>query len=116
MRTVLAAVLAITLFGVPLGYAVAQSFLGDEQSEAERIAEVAAISVAAHLARSEPVGALPGAQGDIVLGLYSPDGARPARQGPRQDDRDGEAGQGRVTTDDGDHGQLVVAVPVTDGT
>ena len=30
---VLAAVLATTLFGVPLGYAVAQSFLGDEQAE-----------------------------------------------------------------------------------
>src|SRR4051794_24656521 len=114
--SVLAAVLAITLFGVPLAVAVAQSFLGDERSEAEQVADAAAISVAAHLSRSEPVGDLASSSPDISLGLYTPDGARLRGAGPRQGDAVVlRAADGRVASDDDDAGALVVAVPVTDG-
>src|SRR3954447_20523654 len=94
---VLAAVLAITLFGVPLGYAVAASFLGDEAAEAEHVADVAAIGVAAHLARDEPVTALPlpGAEpvtslpssdSSLLVALYSPDGTLVTGDGPARAD------------------------------
>jgi signal transduction histidine kinase len=115
--SVLAAVLAITLFGVPLGYAVAQSFLGDEQSEAERVADTAAISVAADLTRGDAPSELAARQGDISVGLYGADGARIGGLGPARADvvvRDA-ASDGRVSSADDVAGQLVVAVPVTDG-
>lgn len=114
---VLAAVLAITLFGVPLGYAVAQSFLGDEAAEAEHVADVAAIGVASHLARDEPVTALHGSDGDVSLALYTPDGRRVTGEGPaRADPTVLDAAGGQVATDPDATGGLAVAVPVTDGT
>jgi signal transduction histidine kinase len=115
--SVLAAVLAITLFGVPLGYAVAQSFLGDEVSEAEQVADVAAITVAADLARGRSVPDLHGSEEDVDLGLYSVDGVRLSGVGPRRADPVvRRAARGEVATDEDDSGNLVVAVPVTDGT
>jgi len=114
---VLAAVLAITLFGVPLGYAVAGSFLGDEEAEAEHLADVAAIGVAAHLARDEPVTTLPAPGSDVVLALYRPDGTRVTGTGPaRGDDVVRQAVGGQVATDSDATDGLAVAVPVSDGT
>jgi signal transduction histidine kinase len=114
---VLAAVLAITLFGVPLAYAVAQSFLGDEAAEAEHVADVAAIGVAAHLAKNEPVTSLPPSGSDVALALYTPDGTLVTGPGPdRADNVVRAAFAGRVTTDPDAPGGLAVAVPVTDGT
>jgi signal transduction histidine kinase len=114
---VLAAVLAITLFGVPLGYAVAQSFLGDEAAQAEHVADVAAIEVAAHLARNEPVTTLDGADPDVSLALYTPDGTRVIGNGPARDDPTVlDAADGDVASDPDAPGGLAVAVPVTDGT
>jgi signal transduction histidine kinase len=114
---VLAAVLAITLFGLPLGYAVAGSFLGDEAAEAEHLADVAAIGVAAHLARGEPVTSLPATGSDVVLALYRPGGTRVTGTGPaRADDVVRQAVGGQVATDSDAAGGLAVAVPVSDGT
>jgi signal transduction histidine kinase len=114
--SVLAAVLAITLFGVPLAYGVAQYFLDDERIEAERTADVAAISAAADLIRGVHPGDLNGNYQDVTVGLYAIDGTRLAGIGPRQADRvvRGATG-GQVTSADDVGGQLVVAVPVTDG-
>src|SRR3954451_1789583 len=115
--SVLAAVLAITLFGVPLAVAVAQSFLGDERSEAERVADVAAITVASHPAGAEPAGELSNPDENITVGLYSTDGARRSGAGPLHADPVVlQAVGGGVASDNDDAGQLVVAVPVTDGT
>lgn len=115
--SVLAAVLAITLFGVPLGYAVAQSFLGDEAAEAEHVADVAAIDVAAHLARNEPVTTLQSSDPDVSLALYSPRGQRLIGDGPSRGDPTVQgAGRGGVASDPDAPGGLAVAVPVTDGT
>jgi signal transduction histidine kinase len=114
---VLAAVLAITLFGVPLGYAVAQSFLGDEAAQAEHVADVAAIGVAVDLARNEPVTSLPSSGSDIALALYSPGGALVSGDGPaRADPVVEDAVDGQVANDPDAPGGLAVAVPVTDGT
>lgn len=114
---VLAAVLAITLFGVPLGYAVAASFLGDEAAEAEHVADVAAIAVTAHLARNEPVTVLHSSDPDISLALYTPDGARVTGDGPaRADPAVRAAVDGGVVSDPDAPGGFAVAVPVTDGT
>ena len=49
--SVLAAVLATSLFGIPLAVGVAQYYLDDERTELERIADAAAITVAADLVR-----------------------------------------------------------------
>jgi signal transduction histidine kinase len=114
--SVLAAVLAITLFGVPLGYAVAQSFLGDERSEVERVADAGAISVAADLTRREAPNDLRSTQGDISIALYGLDGARLTGVGPvRADAVARRALSGQVEGADDVAGKLVVAVPVTDG-
>ena len=113
--SVLAAVLAITLFGVPLAYGVAQFFLDDERTEAERTADVAAISVAADLIRGERPTDL-NTTADITVGLYAIDGRRLAGAGPgRADEIVVSAAGGRVASADDVRGQLVVAVPVTDG-
>ncbi|MCU1615251.1 MAG: histidine kinase [Frankiales bacterium] len=113
---VLAAVVAITLFGVPLGFIAAQSLLGDERSEVERTADAAAVSVAADLTRGEPAADLVGNSGDIAVGLYGLDGARLGGSGPaRADVVVRQATGGSVAGADDVGGQLVVAVPVTDG-
>jgi signal transduction histidine kinase len=114
---VLAAVLAITLFGLPLGYAVAGSFIGDEAAEAEHLADVAAIGVATHLARGEPIATLPATGPDVILALYRPGGSRVTGDGPaRADDVVRQAVGGQVATAFDAAGGLAVAVPVTDGT
>jgi signal transduction histidine kinase len=114
---VLAAVLAITLFGVPLAYAVAQSFLGDEAADAEHVADIAAIEVAAHLARNEPVTTLHSSDPGIALALYTTDGQRVTGDGPAGGDPTVlAAAGGRVVSDPDAPGGLAVTVPVTDGT
>jgi signal transduction histidine kinase len=114
--SVLAAVLAITLFGVPLGYAVGQSFLGDERNEVERVADAGAVSVAADLTRGQAPNDLQSTQGDVSVALYGVDGARLTGAGPARVDAVARGGlRGRVTSADDVHGTLVVAVPVTDG-
>ena len=114
--SVLAAVLATSLFGIPLAYGAAQYFLGDERDEAERAADTVAIAVAADLFRGQPPAQLPGVGDDITLGLYSTDGSRLAGVGPdRADAVVRRAGGGKVASADDVAGELVVAVPVTDG-
>ena len=114
--SVLAAVLAITLFGVPLGYALAQIFLGDERGEVEHVAEAGAVSVAADLARGEAPNDLRSAQGDVSIALYGLDGPRLKGIGPaRADAVTRRAMRGEVSSADDVAGKLVVVVPVTDG-
>lgn len=115
---VLAAVLATTLFGVPLAYGVGQSFLGDERDELERVADVVAVTVAFQVASGRSTPDSVTQQGDIALGYYGTDGRLVAGSGPQQLDRvsaDALA-DGQVSDADDVDGQQVVAVPVTDGT
>jgi signal transduction histidine kinase len=114
--SVLAAVLATSLFGIPLAYGAAQYFLGDERAEAERAADAAAIAVAADLLRGQPTDDLAIRTGDVTIGLYAPDGARMTGLGPvRGDAVVQRAAGGRLASTNDAAGELVVALPVTDG-
>jgi signal transduction histidine kinase len=114
LRAVAAAVLAICLFGVPLGVGVARYYLDDERAELERMADAAALSVADELANHRPVTELPATDPDTRLGLYSPAGQLASGAGPATAEsivdnaRGGQVARGET----GD--ELVVAVPITD--
>jgi hypothetical protein len=112
---VLAAVLATSLFGIPLAVGAAQYYLDDERAELEHLADKAAITVAAELVRGQTPAALPASESDVDLGLYGGDGRRLIGVGPGAADalvdraRDGTVHSGDIG------GQLIVAVPVSDG-
>jgi signal transduction histidine kinase len=114
--SVLAAVLAISLFGIPLAIAVSQYYLGDERNGTEQAADIAAISVTTALARGDRPDHLRVAESDITVGLYTTAGSLLTGQGPAFAEPVvlGATG-GRVTGGDHVGGLLVVAVPVTDG-
>src|SRR5438270_12083127 len=79
---VLAAVLATSLFGVPLAIGVTQFYTDVEHSEVERAADVAAIAVAADLARGITPATLPAHSSDLEVGFYDATGSRGTGQGP----------------------------------
>lgn len=111
---VLAAILAISLFGVPLAVGVAKYYADDERTELERLAGTAALSVSADLVRSRTSGALPATESGTTLTLYGPTGVRLRGTGPDQlDDVVGSATSGNVATGSTSD-IIVVAVPITD--
>src|SRR4051794_3680657 len=114
---VLAATLATTVFGVPLGYAVSQYFLGDERNELERVADVVALSATFDLAAGRDPSDLVSPQDDIAVGYYDQTGGRTSGAGPgRVDPVAADALQdGQVASADDVDGQQVVSVPVTNG-
>lgn len=113
--TVMAAVLAICLFGLPLAIAVARYFVADERGELERLADTAAISVSGDLGRAELLPAIAGRERGTQIAVYDPAGNRVAGDGPPRADRlvggalHGAISSGRLG------GRLAVAVPVSDG-
>jgi signal transduction histidine kinase len=109
-----AAILAISLFGLPLAVGVARYYLDDERAELERVADAAALSVADELAHGLQAPQLPAASANTALALYSPDGARRTGDGPPAADPTATAAvSGRIAT--GNTGDdLVVAVPIID--
>ena len=114
---VLAAVLAITLFGVPLAYAVSASFLGDEAAEAEHVADVAAIGVAVQSANGKQVTSLPSpgrTSCSRCTGRTGP--SSPATDPRTPTPSSGTPSVARPPSDPDAPGGLAVAVPVTDGT
>jgi signal transduction histidine kinase len=112
---VLAAVLATSLFGVPLAIGVTQFYTDGEHSELERVADVTAIAVAAELARGGTPTSLPAKAPDIDVGVYGRDGARISGGGPTGGDGlVSQALRGNVASNEDLHGQLVVAVPILD--
>lgn len=110
--TVVAAVLAIALFGLPLAGVVAKYLIDDERAELERLADVAALTVTADLARDRPPLLLPPTEGGTVLAFYDRSGTRTLGSGPDTADEQaraalaGEIGAGNADDD------LVAAVPV----
>ncbi|MGH3493489.1 MAG: sensor histidine kinase, partial [Sciscionella sp.] len=112
---VLAAVLATSLFGIPLAIGAARYYQSDEFTELERLADHAAVDAAADLVRGRDPGELPAAQRGTTLGLYDPHGMLISGSGPRGAGtvvgaalRDGSVHSQSVA------GSLVVAVPVAD--
>ncbi|MGH3916049.1 MAG: ATP-binding protein [Pseudonocardiaceae bacterium] len=113
---VLAAVLAIGLFGVPLAVAVAQYALIDEQAKLEQLAGAAALSVSDDVVRGQIPSWLPDAKPSTELAVYVYDESRVLRiagEGPAGGDTAvGQALDGAVGRRDSGR-ELIVAVPVT---
>jgi signal transduction histidine kinase len=113
--TVVAAVLAIGLFGLPFALGVAKYYLDDERAELERAADSSALAVSDDLADATRVPVLPPTAVEHLVGLYTPDGRLQAGTGPATADYVVMAAR---TTDlaSGDVGEdLVIAVPVING-
>jgi signal transduction histidine kinase len=112
--TLAAAVLAISLFGLPLAIGVAKYYLDDERSELERVADSTALTIADQLADGQRPLSLPTTDRETGLSVYNPDGTLLAGDGPATADtvvaraRDGEPAR------DEPDGELAFAVPVTD--
>ena len=112
--SVVAVVVAVLLFGVPLAFAVGRLFADEERSELERVALRAAAELSApdfvaghrlRLGHLDP---------SVRVAVYRPDGTKVVGRGPTRSDQAVRAAQrtGRVA-DGSDEGVLVVAVPVT---
>lgn len=113
--TVLAAVLATVLFGLPLAVGAERYFAEDARAELQQVAESAALSAADELFGHQQPLTLPDAGEQTRVALYSPDGRLQVGEGPALADRAvrAAAGDGRlINGSDGD--SLVVAVPVAD--
>lgn len=112
---VLAATLAILLFGVPLAVAVGVLYRSDERGELERIADTTAVRVAPDLAAGRIPTVRPATEEDIRIGIYGLDGRRLVGAGPdTADEPVRNAAAGRISGG-GRNGGLVVAMPVTSG-
>jgi signal transduction histidine kinase len=113
--TVVAAMLAIGLFGLPFAVGAAKYFRDDERAELERAADSAALSVSDDLAAGVRAPVLPSSPRDMTVALYAPDGRKLAGKGPATADsvvlgaRDTDLASGDVDSD------LVVAVPIVNG-
>jgi signal transduction histidine kinase len=114
--SILVAVLATTLFGVPLAVGVAKYYLDDERSELERLADSVALTLSSTYARGDTPTAVPGAEKGTSVALYGPDGTRQLGAGPvRLDTPVPEVDDDRVVVGHSDS-ELTVAVPISDGT
>ncbi|MBO2452696.1 HAMP domain-containing histidine kinase [Actinomadura barringtoniae] len=111
---VLAAAVAIALFGVPLAAGAAHYYFTDERGELERVAAETTIAVSADLLRGRGSLRIPSAAPDMTVGIYNPAGTLISGEGPETADGPvREAMQARDVSADS-HGALVAAVPVTD--
>ena len=112
--TVIAAVLAVALFGLPSAAIVATYLTDDERSELGRAAEIGALRLSAELASGQGLRAVPALEPDITATLYDAGGHRVSGPGPATADAQVQLGfQGQIGTGDV-AGDMVEAVPVTD--
>lgn len=109
---VLASVLAIGLFGLPLAVAIARYAVLHEESNLVRVADATAVSVSTDLHDGERPSGLPSTVDNTELAVYDGDGDLVAGRGPANDELVEEALRGRIATGGGDD-QLAVAVAVT---
>jgi len=110
--TMLAATLAIAMFGIPLAGIVARYVIHDERTELERAADHAAVAAAANLV----LGQRPDSPGKIgshtFVAVYDPRGQRLAGEGPPTADGTASAAlAGHISSGD-TNGDIVVAVPI----
>jgi signal transduction histidine kinase len=116
---VLAAALAIGLFGVPLAVAVVVLYQNDERSELKRIADTTAVRVAPELAAGRILARLPSRDEETRVAVYRLDGRLLQGAGPAVADapvtRAAAGGVADGGVADGGVAEIVVAVPVTSG-
>jgi signal transduction histidine kinase len=111
---VTAAVVAISLFGVPLAVLVARYLLNDERAELEHAADVVALTLAADLARDTTPTALPAAPPAVDVAFYDRAARRDLGTGPDVlEPAVAEVLSGEVEPGDSAT-ELVVGVPVVD--
>ncbi|MDQ1585809.1 MAG: hypothetical protein QOJ90_1470 [Actinomycetota bacterium] len=108
------AVLAVIVFGVPLAYVMNRLLLGEEQTELERLALRAAVSVPSGVAAGHGGLRLPTAEPAVRLGVYDVTGRLVAGRGPVRADTDVRRALGGTVSDHGTGSDLVVAVPASD--
>ncbi|MBA3523192.1 MAG: HAMP domain-containing histidine kinase, partial [Geodermatophilaceae bacterium] len=109
---VLAAVLAISLFGGPLAVGVATVYRADENTELERVADAAAIAVAGDLVQGQLPELLAPRDNETALALYDTAGRLIAGVGPTAADTPVRAALTGVRSRAVLSGDLIVAVPV----
>ncbi|GAA3550930.1 HAMP domain-containing sensor histidine kinase [Amycolatopsis ultiminotia] len=114
LLTVLAGVLAISLFGLPLAIGVARYYLDDERAELERLADSAALSVSAQVIRHDLPDRLPAAEANTSLALYNPAGSLLTGSGPARLEAAGAAIRANEVIADDTGTDLVATVPITD--
>jgi signal transduction histidine kinase len=110
---VLAAALAIALFGVPLAAAVVVLYRADERGELDRVADTTAVQVAPDLAAGRGPGQLPAAEEDMHVAVYDLGGRRLQGDGPAGADAAVQRAASGATAGGGGRSDFVVAVPVT---
>jgi signal transduction histidine kinase len=113
--TVVAAMLAIGLFGLPFALGVGKYFLGDERSELERSAVSAALAVSDDLADGDRPLVLPATGAETHVSVYTPAGHLRAGSGPAAADSVVNAATGGDLAVGDVGNDLVVAVPVMNG-
>ena len=113
--TMVAAALAIAMFGIPLAGIVARYVIHDERTELERAADHAAVATAADLM----LGRRPDIPGKIgrhtFVAVYDPRGQRLAGDGPPIADGTATAALAGLTSSGDANGDMVVAVPIQTG-
>ncbi|GAA4617304.1 HAMP domain-containing sensor histidine kinase [Actinoallomurus liliacearum] len=111
---VLAAVLAISLFGVPFAIGLARSYIADERAELSRLVTGATVAVApAQLAGGDPI-ELPRTEPDMTLGVYDASGRKITGRGPVHADGAVRAALRGSAANESRGPDIVVAVPVAD--
>lgn len=113
---VLASVLAITLFGIPLAVAVAQYAVQNERNNLTGLANATALAVSADVLRGKMPTDVPDPFGQTDVAVYVVDGAHLLRifgDGPSGGDPAVFQALDGATGTNSDAADLVVAVPVT---
>ncbi|ROO87550.1 signal transduction histidine kinase [Actinocorallia herbida] len=106
--SVLASMLAISLFGIPLAVGVARYLIADERAELERMATQATLAVV-----NGGAGAvLPETESDVFLGLYDRSGRKIRGTGPEVGDEPVRSALGGRVTSTDSGSDFVVTIPV----
>jgi signal transduction histidine kinase len=112
--TVLAAVLAISLFGIPLAIGVARYYHDDEQAELLQLANATALDVADDAIHDHSPDSMPSPREDSAVAFYSRTGILIAGQGPRRLEPELAATMAGATTTASIGSDSVTAVAITD--
>lgn len=112
---VVAALMTVGLFGLPLAAVVARYMLDAEHSALDKSTDTLGLRLAAGFARGDVPAALP-PDGEVRFALYDERGARLVGDGPpTADDAVHDVLRGAGIVDGDGDGQFLVAVPLYDG-
>jgi signal transduction histidine kinase len=110
----LAALLAISLFGIPLAAAAARLYFTDERSELLRLADSVALAVSGDLHRGGQLSTMQHPESGTRIAIYNDRGAQVSGDGPASSGLVTRARTGAVSSGTV-NGAIAVAVPISDG-